>query len=187
MRRADRPGNDERLLCPGRPVESLHAAIDGHPGRSARELHPVAALVEQLGAGCLDVLHRHDERRRGRARGRGGGGRSSRGGGSREQRRAAGFVGATDVDAEPDPQPAISIAVIAMPTTVRTAVSPARTSVRIARARADMSSSAWPPAIRPVSSCAASALTGSTAPTRAARSRAIARSLRWSATLKPSG
>ena len=47
-------------------------------------------------------------------------------------------------------------------------------SARIARARADMSSSAWPPAIRPVSSWAASALTGRTAPTCAARSRAIA-------------
>ena len=60
-------------------------------------------------------------------------------------------------------------------------------SDRMARASADMSSSAWPPAIRPVSSWATRALTGRTAPTRAARSRAMARSLRWRATLKPSG
>src|SRR3954462_15619420 len=59
--------------------------------------------------------------------------------------------------------------------------------VRIARARADMSSSACPPAISPVSSCAAGALRGRTAPTRAGRSSAMARSLRWSATLNPSG
>ena len=39
----------------------------------------------------------------------------------------------------------------------------------------------------PISSCAARALTGSTAPSWAARSRAMPRSLRWSATLNPSG
>ncbi len=55
----------------------------------------------------------------------------------------------------------------------------------MARASADMSSSAWPWAISPDSSWAARALTGSAAPSWAARSSAIPRSLRWSATLKP--
>ncbi len=72
----------------------------------------------------------------------------------------------------------------------RLSASPSRSradSPRIVRARADMSSSPWPPAISPVSSWAARALTGRTAPSWPARSRAMPRSLRWSATLKPSG
>ena len=56
---------------------------------------------------------------------------------------------------------------------------------RMARARADMSSSPWPPAIRPVSSWAARALTGRTAPSWLASSRAMPRSLRWSDDLEP--
>ena len=54
-------------------------------------------------------------------------------------------------------------------------------------ANADMSSSPWPPATRPVSSWAARALTGRAAPSCPARSSAMPRSLRWSATLNPSG
>ena len=60
-------------------------------------------------------------------------------------------------------------------------------TARMARARADMSSSPWPPATRPVSSWAARALTGRAAPSCPARSSAMPRSLRWSATLNPSG
>ena len=62
-----------------------------------------------------------------------------------------------------------------------------RTGRGSARARADMSSSPWPRAMSPDSSWAASAATGSAAPSWAASSRAIPRSLRCRATLNPSG